>query len=356
MKATDKTLIEQMKISDMEINSRMELLNIDHNTLNLMKEQKILIEENIEAIVNEFYKKQTAIDEISMLIGDADSLRRLFIAQQKYVTDLFSGIIDGDYVNNRLRIGMVHKRIGVKPKLYFSAIKLLKDIIAKILKQHISNEKRLEKTLDILDRLLYFDTTLVVDTYIIALIKEIQTEKKKTETYAENLEEIVAIRTKQLEEQTKKDPLTGLFNHKAMHELFKRELILAKRRNTKISVVYLDVDKFKSINDKLGHIKGDEVLKSLSRILIDSIRETDIPCRYGGDEFFLIFPDCNIDNAKKICDKVISKFTSKYPDFSLSMGISEAGNGYYPEIKEMILDADQKMYKAKQTEGSMICL
>ena len=129
MKRTERTLLEQMKISDVEIFSRMELLGLNEDALNQLASHKLLIENNIDVIVDEFYDKQTEIEEISLLIGDADTLFRLRNAQRHYILDLFSGNYDAEYVNNRLRIGMVHKRIGVEPKLDVSAGSSLKELI-----------------------------------------------------------------------------------------------------------------------------------------------------------------------------------------------------------------------------------
>jgi GGDEF domain-containing protein len=305
LKRTKQTLLEQMKISDVEISHRMQLLTLNKDELDLLYSHKKLIEDNIDIIVDEFYEKQTEIDEISLLIGDADTLIRLRTAQRKYVMDLFSGNYDSEYVNNRLRIGMVHKRIGVEPKLYLSAVRTLKHIVTKSLKRIITKREILEETLDALDKLLYFDTTLVFDTYIDSLVGEIENAKSKTEVYAKSLEEKVAERTKQLEEQAQKDPLTNLYNQRAMQESLKRDLSSSKRRQVKLSFVYFDIDKFKDINDKFGHIKGDKVLKNIGQAMLNNVRDTDTPCRYGGDEFCIIMPECNSEDAKSICERII---------------------------------------------------
>ncbi|MEJ1297198.1 MAG: GGDEF domain-containing protein [Candidatus Sedimenticola sp. (ex Thyasira tokunagai)] len=355
MKRTEATLIEQMKISDVEIAGRMELLGLDKESLHLLSKYKILIEDNVDIIVDEFYEKQTGIDEVSLLIGDADTLLRLRNAQRKYIIDLFAGNYDSEYVNNRLRIGMVHKRIGVEPKLYISAIRMLKELIVKVLKNNIDNNEVLGRILYVLDNLLYFDNTLVFDTYIDSLVGEIESAKRKTEAYAKSLEEKVAERTRQLEEQARLDPLTGIYNQRAMQDVLRRELATAKRRDSKLSIVYFDVDHFKKINDTQGHIKGDEVLKNIGQAMLDSIREVDVACRYGGDEFCLILPECDIENARDICNKVIKRFSERYPDYSLSMGISGIGPGEYVEGDILIKNADEKMYFAKKEKGSFIC-
>lgn len=355
MRSTDTTLLEQMQISDVEIANRIELLGLDKDAFRLLSSHKILIEANIDIIVDEFYEKQTKINEISLLIGDAETLVRLHNAQRKYVVDLFSGNYDSEYVNNRLRIGMVHKRIGVEPKLYLSAVKTLKEIIVKVLKTNIYKIEVLEQTLSALDNLFYFDTTLVFDTYIDSLVGEIETAKRKTEEYAKSLEQKVAERTKQLERLSKIDPLTSIYNQRAMQDVLRRELSVATRRESKLSLVYIDVDNFKKINDREGHIKGDEVLKCIAQTMLNSIREIDVACRYGGDEFCLILPECSVEKAKDICGKIIQKFTDLYPEFSLSMGISGIEPGEYVDSDALIKMADEKMYMAKKERGSHVC-
>jgi len=354
VKRTEQTLLEQMKVSDVEILHRMQLLNLSKDELNLLASHKTVIEDNIDIIVDEFYEKQTEIDEISLLIGDAETLRRLRSAQRKYVMDLFSGNYDSEYVNNRLRIGMVHKRIGVEPKLYLSAVRTLTSVVTKALKRIITKSDVLEQTLEALDKLLYFDITLVFDTYIDCLVGEIENAKNKAETYAKGLEEKVAERTLQLEEQAQKDPLTSLYNQRAMQEFLRRDLSVAKRRTVKLSLVYFDVDKFKNINDTFGHLKGDEVLKNIGQAMLNNVRDTDTPCRYGGDEFCIIFPECGADGAKVVCEKIIKEFGDRYPDFSLSIGIAETGVDEYIDGDMLIKKADENMYLAKKESGFQI--
>ncbi|WP_051906567.1 GGDEF domain-containing protein [Methylomarinum vadi] len=99
--------------------------------------------------------------------------------------------------------------------------------------------------------------------------------KKRTELYAQNLEEKAAERTRHLEQLTKLDLLTNLFNHRAMQGHLKRELLITKRRQNKLFIIYFDVDDFMTINDKEGHLQGDE--------------------------FCIILPECDIPGSRKIC-------------------------------------------------------
>ena len=352
---TDKTLVEQMQIGDIEILRRLELLGLDRKALDVLPNYKAIIDDCIDQIIDDFYKSQTEIEEIAMLIGDADTLSRLRSAQRKYVTDLFSGHYDSEYVNNRLRIGLVHKRIGVEPKLYLSAVVTLKGMLFGALREAVSAKDDCAEVIDILDKLMYFDVTLVFDTYIDSLLREISSAKKKTEIYAKSLENKVAERTRQLEEQASLDPLTNIYNTRAMQDMLRKELAIAKRRHTNLSLVYFDVDHFKQINDKEGHIKGDEVLKSIGKMLRNTVRETDIPCRYGGDEFCLVLLECSALEAKAICEKFIKAFSVKYPDYSLSIGIADTGESEHNMDTERLIQlADKKMYIAKKGEGHQI--
>lgn len=353
-KRAQLSLLEQMQISDVEIQNRLELVALKPVCMALLAKAGKLVEQHIGALVEEFYTIQLSIDEIAVLISDADTLYRLKLAQHQYILDLFSGCYDNVYVNNRLRIGMVHKRIGVEPKLYLSAISTLKRLLFELLQDLIADPKKLNATKIALDKLFYFDTTLVFDTYIAGLISEIELAQQKTQKYADSLEQKVAERTAQLEELTKLDSLTGIYNQRAMRELARQMLLSVKRRNSTFSLVYFDIDDFKKINDKYGHLKGDEVLKNIATVIENHIREVDIACRYGGDEFCIALPDADINAAKVVCERILHAFVNQYPDFSLSIGIAQTGPYQYLNEDELIALADKKMYRAKAKKGANI--
>ena len=201
MERIEQTLLTQMQITDHEIVRRKEFLHFSDTDTALLKSCTQFIEEEIDAIVDAFYQAQTSVPEIEQLIGEADTLARLHATQRKYVLDLFGGSTGIDYVNNRLRIGLVHKRIGVAPKLYLSAIRTLREILTKTIERRISDRTLLAATCQALDKILFFDITLVFDTYIRSLVSEVETAKAGVETYAASLELQVAERTRQLEEK-----------------------------------------------------------------------------------------------------------------------------------------------------------
>jgi len=201
MENIEQSQLEQMQISEREILRRKEFLGLGHADIGLLAQCRPIIEEEIESIITLFYEVQTSVAEIALLIGDIDTLSRLHQAQRKYVLDLFSGNTGLDYVNNRLRIGLVHKRLGVEPKLYLAAVKVLKDILCQTLERRLGEGSILAKTRDALDKMLFFDITLVFDTYIGSLLGEVEAEKGRVESYAARLELQVAERTRELEEK-----------------------------------------------------------------------------------------------------------------------------------------------------------
>lgn len=349
MKQTEQTLLEQMRITEFDISNRKTLLSLTQRDCDLLKECKNYIELKIDSLVAVFYELQTSIPEIALLIGDADTLSRLQSAQRRYVLDLFSGLYDMEYVNNRLRIGLVHKRIGVEPKLYLSAISTLKGLLVNSVRESIEDANVAAETLAALDKLFSFDVTLVFETYIRSLVSEIESSKEKSEQYAISLEEKVKERTAQLEELSRVDPLTGLLNVRGLNDTLTRVLRAAQRRFEPVCVVYIDINDFKIINDTHGHQAGDEILRIVSDSIQKVSRVDDSCFRYGGDEFCIILPNCTEAEAKEMyINRLRNEITKQMENVTISVGILQAGPDEYPEPDAFIHRADQNMYLDKK--------
>ncbi|MFC3150942.1 diguanylate cyclase domain-containing protein [Litoribrevibacter euphylliae] len=349
MKQTEKTLIEQMKISEFEIAQRKLLFSLTSEDIMLLKVSKPLIDRNIDFIVKRFYELQTEIPEISLLIGDADTLQRLAHAQRKYVVDLFSGLYDIEYVNNRLRIGLVHKRIGVEPKLYLSAIYTLKSLLNQVIRDNIQDQEQRVRTLNALEKLMYFDITLVFDTYIRSLVTEIEIEKEKSDQYAQDLEEKIKERTNQLEVMSRTDPLTGLLNVRHLTDTLTSVLRAAQRRSEPVCFAYIDINDLKKVNDTKGHQSGDEILKNFAETIRIVSRAEDSCFRYGGDEFCIILPNCGSANAIEIYKKRLEDEIQKRSGFvSYSIGVIQTGPQDFLDPEELIHQADDLMYHQKE--------
>jgi diguanylate cyclase len=349
IKQTDQTLIEQMRISEFEIEFRKRLFSISQADADLLHACRPAIEKNIDSIVDEFYRLQTSVPEIALLIGDADTLRRLRTAQRRYTLDLFGGLYDLDYVNNRLRISLVHKRIGVEPKLYLSAIHILKEILYAKVASVLKIKADSDATCNALTRLLLFDVSLVFDTYIRSLISEIETAKINAERYANALEEKVRERTQQLETQSRTDPLTGLLNVRYLMEIVTKHLCAAERRAEPITAIYLDVNNFKNINDTQGHQCGDAILRAIAEAIRHSVRPEDSCFRNGGDEFCVILTNCTKEHAiSNYITRLNEIVTHSLSSVSLSIGIVQTGPDVYVDADTLIRQADEQMYANKR--------
>lgn len=348
MKSTDKTLLEQMEIGDFEVSNRKELFEITSKDEKILKEAKPYIEDEIDSLVDEFYEFQTEMPDISLLIGDADTLNRLKQVQKIYILDLFSGYYDLEYINNRLRIGMVHKRIGVEPKLYLAAIQLLKRIIIKKAGELIPEDAK-ALTVSAIEKMVMFDVALVFDTYIRSLIQEIEISKQRTEDYASSLEVKVRDRTEQLEKLSRTDALTGLLNRQHLDELLLKSLRAAQRRNEPLTVAYVDVNDFKIINDTRGHRYGDEILKNVAASIKSSSRMEDLCFRYGGDEFCVLMPNCKKEDAlNEWGQRVIRELEEQKDSPKLSIGYAQTGPEDYVSSEELMQKADEEMYLTKK--------
>lgn len=350
MKPFQQTLLEQMHIDEFEVQQRKELLDFTPEHERILASCRPFIHEHLDDIVASFYDKLTSVDEVARVIGDADTLNRLVSAQRGYILDLFDGQYDLDYFNNRLRIGLVHKRIGVYPKLFLSAIHLMLNILREVISKSHKHSQTSE-IMDSLSKLINLDTTLVFDTYIRSLVSEIEIERDRAQRYASGLEEKVAERTRQLEEMSRRDGLTHLYNRRAFQEFLKRELAAAQRTQTSVSVVYIDVDKFKQVNDVFGHQQGDKVLQGVAGALNHVCRESDIASRLGGDEFAVVLPNTDLAEGKVFCERLIEAFKEQFDNVTLSIGVAQAGPKEFPDMDLLIRRADEQMYQAKDVSG-----
>jgi diguanylate cyclase (GGDEF)-like protein len=156
------------------------------------------------------------------------------------------------------------------------------------------------------------------------------------------------------------DSLTGVYNRRHFFEIANQEILRARRYNHPISIIMLDLDHYKEINDTFGHDIGDEALSLIAKSCNDNIRKTDVLARYGGDEFIILLPETDITKSQEIAERLRS-FLESNPivirDFSLnttiSVGISGAGEPI-PELNSLLKCADIALYKAKETGRNCI--
>ncbi len=191
----------------------------------------------------------------------------------------------------------------------------------------------------------------------------------KDEEYSQDSLEMISILTNMLavalhnsqmydriKELSYKDGMTGLHNYRFFRMRMKEEIARARRENNNVSLLIADVDFFKNYNDTLGHPAGDDVLRQVSNILQRSVRDNDIVCRYGGEEFALILPGAGKEGAVALAERIRAKVESTpffrediQPNKKLTISI---GIATFPEDavteEDLIFEADQALYHAKK--------
>lgn len=152
------------------------------------------------------------------------------------------------------------------------------------------------------------------------------------------------------------DQLTGLYNRHHFSVEGKRIFSRSKRRNDKFSVIMMDIDYFKSINDNYGHLKGDEILRTVAKLLMKN-RAEDLSARYGGEEFIIILEDCLCGYAQTKAEKLrqeIEHFDFNGINVTASFGVAELKDSHM-DFEELLKDADTALYKAKESGRNKVC-
>jgi diguanylate cyclase (GGDEF)-like protein/PAS domain S-box-containing protein len=272
----------------------------------------MIIQEGLINFVNPTLLKILGYDEKEMI--DKDILRFLYPDDRKLLSENFSKLRESEEGEIPLEIRMMHK-----------------------------NEEGIY--MEVLSTLIQYEGKPA----ILATLRDI-TERKKTEA---ELKRLVIT-----------DDLTGLFNQRYFYIQVMKEIERAKRHNRPLSMLLVDIDKFKDFNDTYGHWEGDYVLKKIGEILMKNVREIDMAFRFGGEEFTVILPETKYEDAiivaerirKAVAQAVFYPFTlDGHPDIvskTVSIGVTEFH--LEDDIKSFLKRVDNAMYQAKKGGRNMV--
>lgn len=197
--------------------------------------------------------------------------------------------------------------------------------------------------------------------FVLGCLLDVTGHKRTTEQLSEHNEQLARqlFENRKLHEKLSelavRDPLTGLFNRRYMEETLERELARAARDQSPLSLVIMDIDHFKQLNDNHGHQTGDQVLKVLAHLLRTHMRRGDVTCRYGGEEFVAILPGAALSAAAARADSWRRAFEALSLDYegrpirsTLSVGIAEFPR-HGSTGEELLFQADSALYLAKRS-------
>ena len=169
---------------------------------------------------------------------------------------------------------------------------------------------------------------------------------------------------KKLKELASTDPMTRLYNRRFFTTMASHSLDLAKRNKKTLSLVMIDIDKFKNVNDTYGHQVGDDVIIHLANVFLENKRDSDIVCRYGGEEFVILFPNTSIEGAKKVAEKIREKVeastinlaANKSLKYTISLGVAQVEVESEINIEQALKRADDALYEAKESGRNRVVI
>lgn len=262
------------------------------------------------ALSIEFYRIVLADPHAEEFLSNEQVERQLKSALEKWIVDVLSSEVDNidELIKIQHTVAEVHARIGIPVELVEMGFRVLKKILYPIIidSHHEATHKLLE------------------------LFEEVSRH------------------------EVGMDVLTKLLNRRFLPTIFKREIAHANRAGTPLSILIIDVDKFKEINDTWGHNTGDEILRRVSQAFYDNVRSSDYVFRYGGDEFIIVLTEATQTDTLRIAERIRSrvektKIKSPAGDFiPLSLSIGAAMFNGHPDYERLIQIADEALYTAKR--------
>lgn len=199
------------------------------------------------------------------------------------------------------------------------------------------------------------------------LISEIEKKTKHlteaNERLTKQTDELKEIK-KQLTKEATTDMLSGLYNRRYFFEASQKSFYAAMRYEQELSILMLDIDKFKNLNDNFGHIYGDRVIRVLSNLLKKAVRTSDVLARYGGEEFIILLPQSDIEKSMQFAERIrleiekkqIQSDNGQTPEITVSIGLTQLDDEKDSDIEQLILRCDKALYSAKESGRNKVCI
>jgi len=334
----NKFILEQRKIDLLNL-----LKSIEGSIVNNLS---VIEETDTDSFLNAHINFTTNIEQI--LLVDNNTNKIIHSSNKKLVATIY------EMNNSSSGLFTIDKKLIYKTALQNNTnnTKLVLLINAS---EYAKNEQKLLQTAIITSVIALLLALFIARGVYYSAMKQSRSEKKR-------LEYLVKERTLEIELLSKTDSLTGLWNRGYLEEMLEMEFKRAHRYNHDISIMLIDLDHFKKVNDTYGHLCGDDVLREVSNRIKSCVRDTDFVGRYGGEEFVVILPETAISGCKKIANKILKsisdkpiKFESNLITITTSIGISRLKEEHSNQ-KTLFYEADLALYRAKKEGRNRIIL
>ena len=304
--------------------------------------QHQIVRPNIVEIIDSFYNTLGCNPQFVEIVQQHSDFDKLKKAQRHYLLSLGESINTPQYFEERLRIGAAHQRVGVSLGLYHCAYRLLQSILIDNLpKSTKSNPLAFQSMVQFIIKITALDMSLAIETYYADKVVTLQDSIDSMRGEGELLRN--SLRT---------DSLTNLCSRDFSIEVLKAALASSQEEGRPLSVVMADLDRFKDVNDKYGHVIGDQVLAAVAARISCDARDTDTMGRYGGDEFLIILDNTGLADARQVAERIREEVGSNpvHVDdvtvpVTISLGATESCDN--DDRKSLTRRADRALYAAK---------
>ena len=313
-----------------EINQLLKTFGISNSVIADLRLARPILEKNIDRVLDDFYGGILADPVMSQVFKNNHNSQLQAKAMQRihWLDWVFAANFNAHYLARCKRIGQVHQDRGILPTYYLFGYRFVSQAVKDLIFETCSDAKLAQRLTQSVEKAIFLDISLAISVYC----TEMSASWRRTSLC---------------------DQLTNILNRRGATEKLNDIVRAHKGSESTTSLGLLDIDHFKNVNDNFGHDIGDLVLKFVAKLIEDSLRDSDIVGRWGGEEFIIIMPDTCSDMALLTCSRLLEtleKSVTNFNDQSISVTASIGVSSIHREetsFDPALHRADIALYQAK---------
>ncbi|MDH4109651.1 MAG: diguanylate cyclase [Gammaproteobacteria bacterium] len=348
-----QSLCERFGFDSVSILERLRLTGLDapdsHSLAATLQDH--VVRPGLDSIIDSFYREMSQEPRFLAVVREHTQLSSLRTTQCRYLLSLGVDFDTIEYFEERLHVGAVHQRVGVSLPLYQCAYRLLQSLLIRHIPVTLKADPAAHEALvQFILKMTSLDMSLAIETYYSSAVSGL-----------EQSIDTIRIEGETLRRSLRTDSLTALGSREYSIQTLKNALSVALAAHQPLSVIMADLDHFKQVNDRYGHLVGDRVLQAVASRLTQGARERDTIGRYGGEEFLFILDHTTLEDAATLAERVRQRVAADpiHVDghdlhVTISLGVAEAR----PEddTRTLLSRADHALYAAKKSGRNRVAL